>query len=72
MAPKGPGKAPEKQGARKKAPKKFSAVAAVKRNARERVGRPPSGKVIPERTASTQREKHKPSLADLLTPESEA
>ena len=61
-----------KPGARKKTPKRFSAVAAVKRNARERVGQPPQQKVIPERTDAAQRNKHKPSLADLLTPEPEA
>ena len=58
-----------KQGTKKKAQKRFSAVAAVKRNAREQVGQPPPEKVIPERTSSAKREKHKPSLAELQAPE---
>jgi hypothetical protein len=58
-----------KQGAKKKAPKKFSAVAAVKRNAREQVGQPPPERVIPGRTSPAKREKHKPSLAELQSAE---
>jgi hypothetical protein len=59
----------KKQGAKKKAPKKFSAVSAVKRNARERIGQPPPEKVIPERGPDAGREKHRPSLAELMRPE---
>ena len=65
------GKSPAKQGARKKAPKKFTAVAAVKRNARERVGQPPAEKVIPERTEASKAKKHKLSLAELVEPEAD-
>jgi hypothetical protein len=45
----------------------FSKIKAVKANARERVGTPPSERVLPDpkqkRAASP---KHKPTLADLL------
>jgi len=54
--------------AKKRAKKKtFSAVKAVKANARERVGQPKPEQVIDE-TARSQRRgvKHKQTLADLL------
>jgi hypothetical protein len=50
--------------ARKKKTKRFSAVTAVKELARERVGRPPSGKVVLEKKKKP--EKHKPTLERLL------
>lgn len=53
---------------RKKARKKtFSAVKAVKANARERVGQPKAERVIDETVRERKRKaKHKPSLSDLL------
>jgi len=49
---------------RKKKTKRFSAVTAVKELARERVGAPPSGKVVLEKKKKP--EKHKPTLEKLL------
>ena len=54
-----------KRVARKKKTKRFSAVTAVKELARERVGRPPSGKVVLEKKKKP--EKHKPTLEKLLS-----
>ncbi|HKF02899.1 MAG TPA: hypothetical protein VKB49_11330 [Candidatus Sulfotelmatobacter sp.] len=48
---------------RKKA-KPFRAVTAVKELARERVGRPPSEKIVVEKKRKP--EKHKPTLSNLL------
>lgn len=55
--------------AKKRAKKKiFSAVKAVKANARERVGQPKSERVIAEKPRAGGREaKHKPTLGDLLS-----
>jgi len=50
--------------ARKKKKKRFEAVTAVKELARERVGRPPSGKIVLEKTKKP--EKYKPTLEKLL------
>ena len=50
--------------ARKKKLKPFRAVTAVKALARERVGTPPSGKVVLEKKKKP--EKHKPTLGKLL------
>jgi len=50
--------------ARKKNPKKFRAVTVVKELARERVGRPPAGKIVIEKKKKP--EKHKPTLGNLL------
>jgi len=53
--------------ARKKKPKKFTAVGAVKALARERIGTPPAERVVPDkRTKRTRSEKHKPTLGKLL------
>ena len=49
---------------RKKAKKRFSAVTTVKELARERVGRPPSEKIVVEKNKKP--EKHKPTLGKLL------
>ena len=49
---------------KKKKLKPFRAVTAVKELARERVGTPPSEKVVVEKTKKP--EKHKPTLAKLL------
>jgi hypothetical protein len=49
---------------KKKKSKPFSAVIAVKELARERVGRPPSEKIVVEK--SKKPEKHKPTLEKLL------
>jgi hypothetical protein len=49
---------------RKKKTKRFSAVTAVKELARERVGTPPSGKVVLEKKKKPER--HKPTLEKLL------
>jgi len=53
--------------ARKKKAKKFTAVQAVKALARERIGRPPAERVVPnKRRKQTNSEKHKPTLEKLL------
>ena len=49
---------------RKKKPKRFRVVTAVKELARERVGRPPAGKIVVEKKKKP--EKHKPTLGALL------
>ena len=50
---------------RRKKPKPFRAVTAVKELARERVGRPPSEKIVVEKKKKP--EKHKPTLKKLLS-----
>jgi hypothetical protein len=52
--------------AKKKKPKKFRAVKAVKAMARETVGMPPATRRDPDRKKQSNA-KHKPTLADLLT-----
>jgi len=54
--------------AKKKKPKRFRAVAAVKEMARERIGTPRPTQVVPNRKKPKQ-EKHKPTLGDLLEPD---
>jgi hypothetical protein len=50
-------------------PKPFSAVTAVKANARERLGTPKPGHALPSdaEKAARRKTKHKKTLADLLT-----
>lgn len=50
--------------ARKKKPKRFRAVTAVKELARERVGAPPPEKIVIEKKKKPER--HKPTLGKLL------
>jgi hypothetical protein len=50
--------------ARKKKVKRFRAVQAVKELARERMGAPPAGKVVPHKNKKA--EKYKPTLGKLL------
>ncbi len=50
--------------ARKKITKPFRAVIAVKKLARERVGRPPAEKIVVEKKKKP--EKYKPTLGELL------
>jgi hypothetical protein len=50
--------------ARKKKVKRFAAVQAVKELARERLGAPPTEKVVPHKNKKA--EKHKPTLEKLL------
>jgi hypothetical protein len=50
--------------ARKKKQTRFRAVTAVKELARERVGTPPSEKIVVEKKKKP--EKHKPTLSSLL------
>jgi hypothetical protein len=50
--------------AKKKKPKRFTAVEAVKTMAREQIGAPPASRVVPNRTKKT--EKHKPTLEKML------
>ena len=50
--------------ARKKKIKRFGAVQAVKELARERLGAPPSEKIVPHK--NRKQEKHKPTLGKLL------
>jgi hypothetical protein len=54
--------------ARKKKPKPFRAVKAVKSMARENIGAPPPTRRDPDVTNAT-REKHKPTLSKLLNDE---
>jgi hypothetical protein len=49
---------------RKKKTRRFRAVTAVKELARERVGRPPTEKIVIEKKKKP--EKHKPTLGKLL------
>jgi hypothetical protein len=49
---------------RKKRPKRFRAVTAVKELARERVGAPPPARIVIEKKKKP--EKHKPTLGKLL------
>ena len=51
--------------ARKRKPKKFNKVEAVKALARERIGRPPSLRVVPDRKKEAA-EKHKSTLGKLI------
>jgi hypothetical protein len=50
--------------ARKKKVKRFGAVQAVKELARERMGAPPAGKVVPHKNKKA--DKHKPTLGKVL------
>jgi hypothetical protein len=50
--------------ARKKKVKRFHAVQAVKELARERMGAPPTGKIVPHKNKKPA--KHKPTLGKLL------
>ena len=52
---------------RKRKPKRFHAVTAVKELARERVGMPPAAKIVLEKKKKP--EKHKPTLGKLLESE---
>ena len=51
--------------ARKKKAKRFHTVQAVKELALERLGAPPTGKIVPHKNKKT--EKHKPTLGKLLS-----
>ena len=50
--------------AKKRKPKRFTAVEAVKTMAREQIGAPPASRVVPNRKKKV--EKHKPTLEKLL------
>jgi hypothetical protein len=52
-------------GRKKKKPKPFTAVEAVKTMARAQIGEPPVSRVVPDRKKK-KTEKHKPTLAKLL------
>jgi hypothetical protein len=52
---------------RKKKPKRFRTVTAVKELARDRVGAPPAGQIVVEKKKKP--EKHKPTLGKLLDEE---
>ena len=54
----------------KKKAKKFSAVKAVKANARERVGQPKAERIIEDKPREQRRKaKHKPTLSETLNTE---
>jgi len=53
--------------AKKRKPKPFRAVTAVKELARERVGQPPAEKIVIEKKKKP--EKHKPTLRSLISEE---
>jgi len=50
---------------KKRKPRRFSAVEEVKAMARERIGTPPSSRVVPDRRQKKV-SKHKPTLGELL------
>ena len=50
----------------KRKPGQFSAVKAVKANARERVGQPKPVKVAEDEPRTGRREKHKPKLQEVI------
>lgn len=50
---------------KKKKPKRFRAVEAVKAMARERIGQPRPSRAVPDRT-KVDKEKHKPTLKEML------
>jgi hypothetical protein len=50
---------------KKKKPKRFTAVEAVKAMARAQIGEPPASRVVPDRKKK-KTEKHKATLAKLL------
>ena len=53
--------------AKKKKPKQFSAVQAIKEMARERIGAPGTEQVVPDRKKKRESsEKHKPTLGKML------
>jgi hypothetical protein len=54
--------------AKRKKPKPFRAVTAVKSAARENIGAPPPTRRVPDKKKSP-REKHKPTLGKLLQAE---
>jgi hypothetical protein len=49
---------------RRKKPRRFQTVTAVKELARERIGTPPPEKIVPNK--KKRAEKHKPTLRKLL------
>ncbi|HYL14322.1 MAG TPA: hypothetical protein VEV41_14870 [Terriglobales bacterium] len=51
---------------KRKKPKVFRAVKAVKAAAREQMGSPPPTRTVPDRKKEQRREKHKPTLGELL------
>ena len=54
----------------KKKAKKFSAVKAVKANARDRIGQPKAERVIVDKPREERRKaKHKPTLTDIINTE---
>jgi hypothetical protein len=55
--------------ARKKKPKSFRAVTAVKALARERIGEPRPAQVVPDRKRKDGSRKQKPTLKKLLEAE---
>jgi hypothetical protein len=56
--------------AKKKKPKPFTAVEAVKTMAREQIGSPPGLRVVPDRKKKKKRtQKHKPTLGKMLEEE---
>jgi hypothetical protein len=55
--------------ARKKKPKPFRAVTAVKSMARDRIGAPPPTRREEDPKKKRSQPKHKPTLTDLLTDE---
>jgi hypothetical protein len=55
----------KKNVAKKKKIKRFRAVEAVKALARERIGAPPVGRVVPDKK-KRRKEKHKPTMQKLL------
>jgi hypothetical protein len=53
---------------KKRTPKRFNAVDAVKAMARAQIGTPPAGRVVPDRREK-KIQKHKPTLGKMLESE---
>jgi hypothetical protein len=51
--------------AKRKKPKRFTAVEAVKTMAREQIGAPPASRVVPDRK-KRKTDKHRPTMEKLL------
>lgn len=56
-------------GMTKRKPVRFSATKAVKANARERIGQPKPGRVIPEKPRTGRQTKHKQKMEEIIRQE---
>jgi hypothetical protein len=58
---------PQKRSRKRAKKKTFSALKAVKANARERVGQPKAERIIDDDPRQKRKDKYKPKLEDLLS-----